>query len=159
MPVAYGHTPAQFNNLKATKVMYVRSSASTLGAGHFLLLPCNLLIFSSFSIELSVLQASLAKANPTQLRQIPQLAAPILTSAEEKMFIDMTKRGGSARNVQDFIRKLAVAKAQLTKANEALKSAGTLRTTFEQPIDKALGFDVMKAVELLKIPHAQTAGN
>jgi len=154
MPVAFGATPAQFNNLKATNVMYVRSSNSVSGAGHFVLNVCNLLVLSTFSIDLSVLQATIAKASPAQLLQIPQLPAPILTSAEEKMLIDMTRQSGPEKNVQEFIRKLAVAKDQLTKANEALKSAGSLRTSFDKPLDKALGFDVAKAVEVLKVPHA-----
>jgi len=159
MPVAFGATAGQFNNLKATKVMYVRSSNSVSGAGHFVLNVCNLLVLSAFSIDLSVMQATIAKASPAQLLQIPQLPAPILTSAEEKMLIDMTRQGGPEKNVQEFIRKLAVAKDQLTKANEALKNAGSLRTTFEKPLDKALGFDVAKAVEVLKIPHADRPTN
>jgi hypothetical protein len=153
MPVAFGATAGQFNNLKATKVMYVRSSNGISGAGHFVLNVCNLLVLTAFSIDLSVMQATIAKASPAQLLQIPQLPAPILTSAEEKMLIDMT-REGPEKNTQEFIRKLAIAKDQLTKANEALKNAGSLRTTFEKPLDKALGFDVAKAVEVLKIPHA-----
>jgi hypothetical protein len=152
MPVAYGATPGQYNNLKATKVMYVRSRASTSGSGHFVFLPCNFLLLQAFAVDLSVLQLAIAKATPTQLRQIPQLPAPILTAAEEKMLVDM-KRGGTPQQIQDFVRKLAVAKQASTKANEALKDAGSLRTSFEKPVDKALGFDVAKAVEVLKVPR------
>jgi hypothetical protein len=159
MPVAYGSTPGQYNNLKATKVMYVRYSASAAGLGHLLLPACLFLQVSSFTIDLTVLQTSLAKASPSQLAQIPQLAAPILNSAEEKMLTDMTRQsGGSSKQVQDFVDKLATAKTQLTKANEVLRKAGSLRTSFEKAIDKALGFDVLKAVEVLKIPRASSGG-
>jgi hypothetical protein len=159
MPVAYGATPAQFNNLKATKVIYVRASPSVSGAGHLTLFPCGLILVASINFDLAVMQASLARASAEQLRQIPQLAAPILTSAEEKMMIDMARRGGgSEANVRDFTRRMEVGREQLTKANEALKAAGNLRTSFENSVDKALGFDVAAAVKLLKIPPARSTG-
>jgi len=156
MPVAYGATPAQFNNLKSTKVIYVRSSPSVLGSGHLIFLSCNLIKISAASfVDLSVLQTAMAKASPTQLRQIPQLAAPILTASEEKMMIDMVRRGGGTEKlIQDFTRMLAEGRSQLTKANEAVKAAGSLRDSFEG-VNKALGFDVAEAVKLLKVPPAK----
>jgi hypothetical protein len=163
MPVAYGATPGQFNNLKATKVIYVRSSPSAAGAGHLTLFPCNLILVANVNFDLAVIQASLARASVEQLRRIPQLAAPILTSAEEKMMIEMARKGGSDANVRDITRRLTVGREQSTKANEALKAAGSLRTSFEEPIDKALGFDVAEAIKMFKIspaarPQTQTSG-
>jgi len=157
MPVAYGATPAQFNNLAATNVKYVRNSLSTLGNGHFLFLACNLIkITAVLSVDLNVLQSAMVRATPTLLRQIPQLPAPVLTAAEEKMMIDMNRRGGGTeRSVQEATRKLAEARNIATKANEELEKAGSLREYFEGGVNRALGFDVAQAVKLLKVPPAQ----
>jgi hypothetical protein len=157
MPVAYGHTPAQFNSLKAINVIYVKSSLSTLGLGHFTFLACNLIrVTAALAVDFTVLQSAMVKASPAMLRQIPQLAAPVLTDAEEKMMIEMTRRGGGdARSVQETTRKLAEARGVATKANEALEKAGNLREYFEEGVNKALGFDVAQAVKLLKVPPAQ----
>jgi hypothetical protein len=161
MPVALGATPGQFNDLKATGVMYVRASDSTLGAGHFVLPACFLIIINpTLSVNINVLQAAIAKASPSQLLQIPQLPAGILTSAEEEMMISMTRRGGGTeKSIQELTAKLQAAKAILEKQNEALKSAGSLRTSFDKSVDRALGFDVAKAVAILKVPSAEKAGS
>lgn len=159
MPVAMGATPGQFNNLKSTGVMYVRSSASTLGAGHLVLASCILIKLPSVSIDLTVLQSAMWRVNATVLRRIPQLAAPILTTAQENM-IEMVRKGrGTSQNIEAFRRRLAAGREALTKSNEALKAAGTLRTSFDSPQSKALGFDVVEAVKLLRIPAANSNGS
>jgi len=157
MPVVYGATAGDFNHLKPTQVMYVRASPSVLGSGHLTLLSCNLIkISAAVFVDLAVLQTAMVKASPTVLRQIPQLAAPILTADQEKMMIDMVKRGGGTeKSIQDFTRMLAEGRSQLTKANDALKAAGSLREKFEG-VDKALGFDVAEAVKVLKVPPARS---
>jgi len=161
MPVALGATPGQFNDLKATGVMYVRASDSSLGAGHFVLPACFLIIISpTLTVNINVLQAAIAKASPSQLLSIPQLPAGILTSAEEEMMISMTRKGGGTeQNLQDHKNKLQAAKAQLERQNEALKNAGSLRTSFDKSVDRALGFDVAKAVAVLKVPPADRTGS
>lgn len=159
MPVAMGATPAQFNDLKATGVMYVRTSASAAGLGHLTLGTCNLII--GFQFDLVDLQAAMFRvANVSSLLAIPQLAAPTLSDAEERMMIDMVRKGrGSESSVQTFTRKLATGKAALTKFNDALKKAGNLRTSFSKPSDKALGFDVEQAAKLLRISSSTQPEN
>jgi hypothetical protein len=154
MPVAYGATPGDYNDLKTTKVQYTRSGAGTAGAGHFIFAACNLikLPLSALSVDLNVLQTAIFRASPTQLLQIPQLAAPVLTTAEQGMLLAMMK-GGPERAVQEFSSRLRAAQDTLQKSNAALKSAGSLRDKFQNPIDQALGFDVAKAVALLKVPN------
>jgi len=154
MPVAYGNTPGHFNDLKKTKVMYVRSSPSVQGAGHFILLSCNLFKVGVLNFDLTVVLASLAKASPSQLLQIPQLPAPVLTEAEEQRLVMMMQQGGSEKEVIAFKARVKAGRDIQERANIALKAAGTLREKFDTPSSRALGFDLAKAVEVLKIPSA-----
>jgi hypothetical protein len=155
MPVAYGATPANYNDLKKTGVMYVRSSASSAGAGHFILLPCNLIVIGNLKFEMAVVQSSLAKASQSQLLQIPQLAAPVLTDAEQEKFATMMTRGMTPQNAQAWTARARQGRETLQKFNAALNKTGTLRPRFENSVDQALGFDIAKAAELLKIPQAE----
>lgn len=156
MPVAMGATPAEYRDLKATGVMYVRNSASTLGSGHLSVLgTCNLII--GFPFAFTDLQVAIMRANITTLLQIPQLAAPTLTQAEENMMIEMVRKGrGTEQQVQSFTRRLAAGKAALTKFNEALKKEGSLQTSFRKPGDTALGMDVEQAAKLLRVAASPT---
>jgi hypothetical protein len=154
MPVAYGNTPGHFNDLKKTKVMYIRSSPSVLGAGHFILLSCSLFKVGLLNFDATVVLAALAKASPSQLLEIPQLPAPVLTAAEEERLIKMMQEGGSERDVIAFRSRVKAGRDTLERANMALKAAGTLRESFDTPSSRALGFDLAKAVEVLKIPSA-----
>jgi len=153
MPVAFGTTPGEYMSLQALKVIYVQSSLSVLGAGHPVLYDCNILTLPLMSINLTTLRHAIAKATPAQLNQIPQLAAPILTSAQEQMMIASTRTGrGTAAQIQAQTRVLAAAHDKLTKVNAALQAAGSLRASFADSTDMALGFDVAQAVKVLKIP-------
>jgi hypothetical protein len=156
MPVAYGATPGQYNNLKATKVIYVRYSPNAQGSGHFYLPACSLIIVSvNFAVDINALQRNISLASPSVLRTIPQLAAPILTEKEEEMMIDNVRKGrGTQAHIDAFKRRLAQAKQAATRFNQALTDAKTLRESFEKPIDQALGFDVATAVRVLKVPAA-----
>jgi len=103
---------------------------------------------------------AMARASAATLRQIPQLAAPILTAAEEKMMVDMVRKGrGTESSIQVFTRRLQAGRDAATKANDALKTAGNLKTSFTTAIDKAMGFDVAAAVKLLKVPPASSDGS
>jgi hypothetical protein len=154
MPVAYGATPGDYNDLKKTKVLYSRAGSATAGAGHFILPACNLIILPALTVDRNVLQTALARATPSQLLLIPQLAAPVLTAAEQEKLIAMIRSsGGTEKSIQEFSRRLTSAQATLQKSNAALKGAQSLREKFTNPTDQALGFDVAKAVALLKVPN------
>jgi hypothetical protein len=158
MPQAMGATPAQFNNLKTTGVLYTRASLTPLGAGHFVFPACTLIVISSvLTIDADVFHAAIIKASPSTLQQIPQLAAPTLTSDQEKMMIEQTRKGrGTAQAIQEETAKLAAGRKAADARNQALKAAGNLKTSFDKSADRALGFDVAKAVQILKVPPAKS---
>lgn len=136
MPVAMGATVAQYRNLKSTGVMYVRYSASALGADHLESSnPCDLITFASASVDLTDLQTAMSEADSDTLSEIPQLAAPILTAAEESMMIDMVKKGqGTKKQIKEFTQKLVTGREHLKRYNELLRARGSLRSP-----DKAKG--------------------
>jgi len=156
MPVALGATPAQFNDLKSTNVMYVRSSASPLGAGHLFLPTCYLIKLPlpfQFTVDLAVLQTALVHASPNQLRSIPQLGAPVLNSTDEQMLRNMAIQTHDDKFISEVNTKLAVADREVNAANKALLDAGSLRITSNfTSVNKALGFDVVTAVNVLQVP-------
>jgi hypothetical protein len=149
MPVALGATPAQVNDLKSTRVMYVTGSASSLGMGH-LYFSCLFLTLGSLKFELATVDAFISNATRSQVLQIPQRPAPVLNATEEQMLIRMMGRYPS----EAFAARLNAGHQAAVEFNNELAKVGMARTSFEDAASRALGFDLPKAVSLLKIPHA-----